>query len=79
MDNCKESSTPMFINCCLDADESGKNVDQTKYKGVHNVRVCARFQSCLKESHLIVVKRILKYLKGTKSLGCGILEGQIFY
>ncbi|XP_014489804.1 uncharacterized protein LOC106752606 [Vigna radiata var. radiata] len=28
-----------------------------------------KFQSSLKESHLTVVKRILKYLKGTKSLG----------
>jgi len=35
---------------------------------MHSVCVCARFQSCPKESHLTVVKRILKYLKGTKSL-----------
>jgi len=36
---------------------------------MHNVCVCARFQSCPKESHLTSVKRILKYLKCTKSLG----------
>jgi len=84
MDNCKESSTPMATNCNLDIDESGKGVDKTKYRGMigsllyltairpdimHSVCVCARFQSCPKESHLTAVKRILKYLKGTKSLG----------
>jgi len=31
--------------------------------------LCARFQSCPKESHLKAAKRILKYLKGTTSMG----------
>ena len=31
--------------------------------------MCARFQSCLKESHLSVVKRILRFLKGTMDIG----------
>ena len=31
--------------------------------------MCARFQSCPKESHLNAVKRILKYLVGTSHLG----------
>ncbi|GJU77723.1 hypothetical protein Tco_1274793, partial [Tanacetum coccineum] len=31
--------------------------------------LCARYQSNAKESHLIAVKRILKYLKGTPTLG----------
>ncbi|GKB91089.1 uncharacterized mitochondrial protein-like protein [Tanacetum coccineum] len=31
--------------------------------------VCARYQTNLKESHLIIVKRILRYMKGTPSLG----------
>ena len=31
--------------------------------------LCARFQSDPRESHLIVVKRIFKYLKGTTNLG----------
>jgi len=84
MDSCKESSTPMAISCYLDVDEECKCLDQTKYRGMigsllyltasrpdimHSVCVCARFQSCLKESHLTIVKRILKYLKGTKNLG----------
>jgi len=33
------------------------------------VCVCARFQANPKESHLVVVKRIIKYLKGTKTFG----------
>jgi len=33
------------------------------------VCLCARFQSCPKESHLKAAKRILKYLKGTISIG----------
>ena len=36
---------------------------------MYSVCLCARFQSCLKESHLSVVKRILKYLKGTMDIG----------
>jgi len=31
--------------------------------------VCACFQANPKESHIIAVKRILKYLKGTASFG----------
>jgi len=84
METCKESSTPMATNCYLDTDETGFVVDQTKYRGMigsllyltasrpdimHNVCVCAKFQSCPKESHLTVVKRIFKYLKGTRNLG----------
>ena len=30
-----------------------------------SVCLCARFQSCSKESHLIAVKHIISYLKGT--------------
>ncbi|GJS25704.1 retrovirus-related pol polyprotein from transposon TNT 1-94 [Tanacetum coccineum] len=35
----------------------------------NNLVLYARYQSNLKESHLIAVKRILKYLKGTPTLG----------
>ena len=68
----------------LDKDEKGKSVDSTMYRGMissllyltanrpnimYNVCLCARFQSCPKESHLSVVKRILKYLKGIMDIG----------
>ncbi|XP_019266657.1 PREDICTED: uncharacterized protein LOC109244083 [Nicotiana attenuata] len=35
---------------------------------VFGVRLCARFQSNSKESHLKVAKRILRYFKGTQNL-----------
>jgi len=84
MESCKESSTPMATNYYLDVDEAGKIVDQTIYRCMigsllylitshldimHSVCVCTRFQSFPKESHLFIVKRILKYLKGTRTLG----------
>ena len=33
------------------------------------VCLCARFQACPKESHLIALKRIFRYLFGTQNLG----------
>jgi len=33
------------------------------------VYVCARFHANPKKSHLVVVNRIIKYLKGTKTFG----------
>ena len=33
------------------------------------VCLCARFQACSKESHLIAIKRIFRYLVGTQNLG----------
>ena len=35
-----------------------------------SVSICARYQSCPKESHMAAVKRIIKYVNGT--LGFGI-------
>jgi len=84
MENCKEVSTPMPSNCYMDADAVGVVVDQTKYRGLIGsllylttnrpsimfvVCPCVRFQSNPKESHLKVVKMILKYLKGTSTVG----------
>src|ERR1044072_6596844 len=65
-------------------DEAGKPLDITKYRGMigslvyltasspdimFSVCLCATYQSCTKESHLVAVKRILKYLKGTTNVG----------
>jgi len=86
---CKVAATPMSTNCYLDGDEIGPEVDQTKYKGLIGfllylttsipdimfvVCLCSQFQSCLKDLHLKAAKRILKYLKGTTSMGYGILR-----
>ena len=36
---------------------------------IFSMCMCAKFQSNLKESHLITIKRILRYLKKTQNLG----------
>ena len=43
-----------------------------------NVCLCARYQSCPKESHLLTVKRIFRYLKDTPSLGLWYPKGSSF-
>ncbi|KAK6143484.1 hypothetical protein DH2020_023832 [Rehmannia glutinosa] len=77
-------STPMATNVKIDKDEKGKSVDESKYRGMigsllyltasrpdilHVVCLCTRFQSNPKESHMSVVKRIFRYLKGTIQYG----------
>lgn len=84
MDKAKEASTPMGTSSYLDKDEHGNSVDVTKYRGIIgcllyltatrpdimcSVCMCARYQSCPKESHLTAVKRIMKYLLGTTNVG----------
>ena len=44
-----------------------------------NVCLCARFQSYPKESHLIAVKRIIRYLKGKLEWACGIRDWTLFH
>ena len=68
----------------LDADDKGKSVNITVYRGMvgsllyltttrpdimFGTCLCARFQANPKESHLIAIKRIFRYLKGTQNLG----------
>lgn len=65
------------------SDPSGESVDQNKYKGMirsllylttscldtmFSTCLCDRFQANPKMSHLLVVKQICRYHKGTKSL-----------
>ena len=76
--------TPMTPNIPLHADLSGKSMDQTSYRAIigsllfltasrpdimYFTCICARYQANTKESHLVAAKRILRYLKGTLSLG----------
>nr|GEU61892.1 retrovirus-related Pol polyprotein from transposon TNT 1-94 [Tanacetum cinerariifolium] len=80
----KHVKTPMVPANTLGPNLSGKFVNETKYRGMigslmyltanrHDIQfstcICARYQANPKESHLIVVKRIFNYLKGTHSLG----------
>ncbi|GJU86853.1 hypothetical protein Tco_1294399 [Tanacetum coccineum] len=68
----------------LGPDLNGKSVNETQYKGMirslmylsasrpdiqFSTCLCARYQANIKESHLIAVNRIFRYLKGTPSLG----------
>ena len=84
MDDCKPIKTPMPTNGHLDLNEGGKSVDQTLYRSMigsllyltasrpdimFSVCMCAHFQANPKESHLSAIKRILRYLKHTPSIG----------
>ncbi|XP_070017566.1 secreted RxLR effector protein 161-like [Nicotiana sylvestris] len=83
MEASKVIDTPIATATRLDMDESGSPVNQTMYRGiigsllylttsspyiVFSVRLCVRFQSNPKESHLKAAKKILRYLKGTQDL-----------
>jgi len=74
----------MHPTCTLSKEDTGSKVDQKLYRGIigsllyltasrpdilFNVCLCARFQSDPRESHLTVVKRIFRFLKGTTNLG----------
>ncbi|KAL1222467.1 Retrovirus-related Pol polyprotein from transposon RE1 [Cardamine amara subsp. amara] len=84
MDKSKDAKTPMGVNEKLSKDESGESVDEKLYRGMIGsllyliasrpdicmaVGVCARYQAKPKMSHLLAVKRIIKYVKGTVNLG----------
>nr|XP_016443545.1 PREDICTED: uncharacterized mitochondrial protein AtMg00240-like [Nicotiana tabacum] len=84
MENTNPIGTPMSPTTTLEEDRNGKSLDETMYRGMigsllyltasrpdimFSVCKCARFQSAPKESHLTVVKRIIRYLIGTTELG----------
>jgi hypothetical protein len=93
MDDCKPIKIPMPTNGHLDLDEGGKSVDQKFYRYMigfllyltasrldimFSVCMCARFQANPKESHLSALKRILRYLKYTPSIGLWYPHGACF-
>ncbi|GKB81142.1 putative ribonuclease H-like domain-containing protein, partial [Tanacetum coccineum] len=80
----KKASTPMETSKPLIKDENAEDVDVHLYKSMIGslmyltssrpdimfaVYTCARFQVIPKVSHLYVVKRIFRYLKGKPKLG----------
>jgi hypothetical protein len=84
MKNGKPIKTPLGTNGHLDLDMGGKFVDQKVYRLmigsllylcasrpdiILSVCMCARFQANPKEVHLSAVKRIMRYLVYTPSLG----------
>jgi len=83
-ENAKPIGTPMATSIKLDSDEKGKQVDPKLFRGMigsvlyltacrpdiqFSVCLCARFQSNPKESHLMAVKRIFRYLVSTVNFG----------
>ena len=93
MNEAKIMVTPMHPSSSLDKDESGKSISEKEYRGmigsllyltasrpdiVFAVGLCARFQTCAKESHLTAVKRIFRYLVGTTDLGLWYRKGSSF-
>ena len=80
----KGAATPMQTKCHLELNRNGKEVDQKVYRSmigsllylcasrldiVLSVGVCARYQAAPKESHLVAIKRIFRYLIHTPSYG----------
>ena len=74
----------MSPNVKLIIDLLGKSVDSSLYRSMigsllyltaskpeisYSVRVCARYQANSKESHMIALKRIIKYVKTTANFG----------
>ncbi|GKC08701.1 hypothetical protein Tco_1000311 [Tanacetum coccineum] len=82
--------TPMSSDNKLTKDEECESVDSTKCQGMignllylkasrsdimFSVCLCARFQEAPKTSNLEAVKRIFRYIKGTKHLGLWYPKG----
>jgi hypothetical protein len=80
MEDCKPFITPMQTSCKLIKDDDLKSTDQRQYRSMIGsllyvtasrpyvmqvVGQVARFQEAPKESHVLAVKRIFRYLKGT--------------
>ncbi|KAJ9559742.1 hypothetical protein OSB04_004902 [Centaurea solstitialis] len=84
MDTSSVAKTPMASGTLIGADPKGKPVDQKTFRAIIGSLLyltasrpdimfatcfCARFQANPKESHMMAVKRILRYLKGTPNRG----------
>ena len=90
MEYCKPVSTPMITGCKLSKDDESKEVDQKLYRSMigsllyvttsrpdvmQAVGLVARFWANPKGAHVLEIKRIFKYLKGTKKFGLWYLKG----
>jgi hypothetical protein len=91
MEDCKPVITPMQTSCKLSKDDDSKSTDQRQYRSMIDnllyvttsrpdvmqaVGQVARFQAAPKESHVLAVKRIFRYLKGTKEFGLWYPKGK---
>ena len=93
LDQVNGANTPMATKVSLDLDPNGKDVDQKLYRSMigsllylcasrpdimMSVGMCARFQAAPKESHLVAVKRIFRYLVHTPNFGLWYPKGARF-
>ena len=92
-DQVKGAKTPMPTKVNLDLDPKGKEVDQKLYRSMIgsllylcasrpdimlSVGMCARFQATPKESHMVAVKIIFRYLVHTPNFGLWYPKGASF-
>ncbi|XP_057249968.1 uncharacterized mitochondrial protein AtMg00810-like [Beta vulgaris subsp. vulgaris] len=84
MSECKPLATPMALNERLSKNDGKEKVDASIYRSlvgsliylthtrpdiIHAVSIVSRFMSEPSKAHLAAAKRILRYVKGTKSYG----------
>ena len=84
MEDSTSARTPSSTDAKIGACDSSVKVDVSSYKGMigsllyltairpdimYATCLCARFQADPRDIHLVAVKRILRYLKDTPSLG----------
>jgi hypothetical protein len=93
MEDSKPMRKSMVTGCNLRKEDDSPDVDQSSYRSMigsllyittshpdimHVVGMVGRYQSAPKQSHLLAVKRILKYLKGTMNYGLWYTRNQNF-
>jgi hypothetical protein len=93
MEDSKLVGTPMVTGCKLSKDDDSPDVDQSSYREMigsllyittshpdimHVVGMVGRYQSAPKQSHLLAVKRIFRYLKETMNYGLWYPKNQNF-
>jgi hypothetical protein len=91
MKDCKLVITPMQSSCKLRKDDDSNSIDKRKYRSMIGSLIyvtssipyvmqaighVAGFQVAPKESHVLAVKRIFRYLKGTKEFGLWYPKGK---
>jgi hypothetical protein len=84
MEYCKPIITPMKTSCKLSKDDDLNSTDHRQYRSMigslpyltasrpdvmQAVGKLAQFQAAPKESHVLAVKRIFRYLKGAEEFG----------
>jgi len=84
MSDCNHSKVPMDPGLKLDADKQGEKIDATEYRKIigclryllhsrpdlaYSVGICSRFMERPTVKHLLAVKQIMRYIKGTLNFG----------